>query len=118
MSASPLAQKITFLSGKGLTDAEVQQALAQAASDAASGQTAASPATAAAEGSSAAQLPAWQQQQQQPQQAPYPAYGQPAYAPRQTMVRPMTPPRRDWRDYFVRPVLSLCRRRSPRERGS
>lgn len=98
MSKSPLSQKITFLVGKGLTDAEVQQALAIAAGEAAR------PATTAADGAAAqtvpAQLPSWQQQNQI-SGGSYAPYSGTAYAPSQGLMRPRTPPRRDWRDYFV-----------------
>lgn len=102
VSSSPLTQKISFLTGKGLTDSEVQQALAQAASGGSSSSP--PPATAAADASKAApagvQLPSWQQQQG-PHQVPYPPYGHAAYSPAQGLVRPASPSRRDWRDYFV-----------------
>lgn len=115
VSSSPLTQKISFLTGKGLTDSEVQQALAQAASGGSSSSP--PPATAAADASKAAtagaQPPSWQQQQG-PHQVPYPPYGHAAYGPAQGLVRPASPPRRDWRDYFVsarhpRPSPSGCR---------
>jgi hypothetical protein len=101
VSSSPLSQKITFLTGKGLTDAEVQQALGLAAEDGAAPPRPATAATDSAQAGSA-QLPTWQQTQNSP--GPYAPYSSPSYVPTQGMMRPRSPPRRDWRDYFVSPV--------------
>lgn len=46
------------------------------------------------------QLPSWQQNQTSA--GPYVSYGGPTYASsQQGVMRPRSPPRRDWRDYFV-----------------
>lgn len=91
-----MAQKVEFLQGKGLTDAEIQQALSEASGNSTS--------SSHSNPSAAIQSPA-------PAAPPYarPSYQQPQpYYGFQQAVVPPEPPKRDWRDIFVSTELRGC----------
>ncbi|CAK9785612.1 hypothetical protein CC85DRAFT_272469 [Cutaneotrichosporon oleaginosum] len=88
VQSSPLTQRIEFLQNKGLNEAEIQQALNEAAGG--SGSVAPAPAV-----TSAPVAP--------------PAYARPAppqYGFGQMYAAPPEPPKRDWRDIFIMAVVS------------
>ncbi|BEI89622.1 uncharacterized protein CcaverHIS019_0209840 [Cutaneotrichosporon cavernicola] len=93
VQSSPLTQRIEFLQGKGLNEAEIQQALNEAA---AGGTGSTAPATAPAAVTSTPVAP--------------PAYARPGPPPNygfgQVYAAPPEPPKRDWRDIFIMAVVS------------
>lgn len=81
-----MAQKVEFLQGKGLTDTEIQQALAEAAGGGSNPSAAIQSPAPAAPPAYARPAPSYQQQ--------------PHYGFQAAVVAP-EPPKRDWRDIFV-----------------
>ncbi|KAJ1965973.1 peroxisomal membrane protein pex14 [Dipsacomyces acuminosporus] len=94
VQSSTLAKKISFLETKGLTNAEIEDALARAKNS--------SPSTAAAAATTTTTETSQQKQQQQDVAAPAPVYG---YA-QQMAPPPPVRPHLDWKDYFIAAVVA------------
>ncbi|KAI8320278.1 hypothetical protein GQ54DRAFT_312802 [Martensiomyces pterosporus] len=96
VQSSTLAKKISFLETKGLTNAEIEDALARAKSQPPSAASASS-----TQGSAASE-------QQQSTAATGPATPAPVYGYAQQMAPPAPPPRPhlDWKDYFIAAVVA------------
>jgi len=93
VQSSSLQERIQFLQGKGLTESEIQQALAESAN----------PAPAAI---TAAPVPPPTYARPAPTHGPVPNYGFTSFVP-----PPPEAPKRDWRDIFVSVVIPLASKR-------